>query len=57
MIDNLSNLIHNANSFKRETLEARMQSVGVKNIARMELFLWDLEIFLQLQNILGDKLA
>jgi len=41
----------------RETLEARMQTVGVKNIARMELFLWDLEIFLQLQNILGDKLA
>ena len=51
------NLIHDPNCFRRETLEARMKAVGVKNIARMELFLWDLEIFLQLQNILGEKLV
>ena len=51
------NYIHDLNCFKRETLEARMKVVGVKNIARMELFLWDLEIFLQLQKILGEKLV
>jgi len=34
-----------------------MARVGVKNIVRMELFLWDLEIFLQLQKILGDRLV
>ncbi|MDW7659086.1 MAG: nucleotidyl transferase AbiEii/AbiGii toxin family protein [Bacillota bacterium] len=57
MTEKLSNLIHDKNCFKRETLETRMQLVGVKNIARMELFLWDLEIFLQLQKILGEKLV
>ena len=50
MKGDLPNLIHNPSCFLRETLEKRMQSVGVKNIARMELFFWDLEIFLQLQN-------
>jgi len=53
--DNL-NIIHDLSCFRRETLEARMHMVGVKNIARMELFLWDLEIFLQLQSVLGEKL-
>lgn len=53
----LLNLIHNPACFSRETLEDRMARVGVKNIVRMELFLWDLEIFLQLQKILGDRLV
>lgn len=51
------NLIHDSNCFKRDVLEERMNMVGVKNIARMELFLWDLEIFLQLQKILVEKLV
>ena len=45
----LPNLIHNPTCFLRETLEDRMARVGVKNIVRMELFLWDRKIFLQLQ--------
>jgi len=53
----LPSLIHNPTCFSRETLEDRMAKVGVKNIVRMELFLWDLEIFLQLQKILGDRLV
>ncbi len=53
----LPNLIHNPTCFSRETLEDRMARMGVKNIVRMELFLWDLEIFLQLQKILGDRLV
>lgn len=57
MTTEYSNLIHDSNCFKRETLEARMKKVGIKNIARMELFLWDLEIFLQLQKTLGEKLV
>lgn len=57
MEKNIPNLIHDANCFHRETLEARMREVGVKNIARMELFLWDLEIFLQLQRVLKERLV
>lgn len=39
-------LFHDESVFQRETLEARMKAFGFKNIARMELFLWDLEIYL-----------
>lgn len=50
-------LMHGEQCFKRETLIQRMQLLGLKNIVRMELFLWDLEIFLQIQNILKERIA
>lgn len=50
-------LMHGEQCFKRETLTQRMQLLGLKNIVRMELFLWDLEIFLQIQNILKERIA
>ena len=46
---NYKKLFHDEAAFKRETLEERMQDYGFKNMGRMELFLWDLELFLQIQ--------
>lgn len=34
-----------------------MELFGFKNIARMELFLWDLELFLQIQKRLGSHIV
>ncbi len=51
------NLIHHETCFLRETLESRMELYGLRNIVRMELFLWDLEIFLQIQDILKDRVV
>lgn len=56
MVD-YNKLIHDESSFKRETLEKRMQEYGFKNMGRMELFLWDLEIFLQIQNRLNERVV
>ena len=50
-------LFHNENAFRRETLEARMLDYGFKNIAKMELFLWDLELYLQIQKRLGERVV
>ena len=50
-------LFHEEKDFSRETFAARMEEFGFKNMARMELFLWDLELFLQIQNILGDRIV
>ena len=50
-------LFHDSKAFLRETLSERMQIYGFKNIGRLELFLWDLEIFLQIQSILGDRIV
>lgn len=49
-------LFHKEEAFQRETFQKRMEEFGFKNIARMELFLWDLELFLHIQKILGDKI-
>ena len=49
-------LIHKEEAFQRETFQKRMEEFGFKNMARMELFLWDLELFLHIQKILGDKI-
>lgn len=51
------NLFHDEIAFQRETFEERMQQYGFKNMGRMELFLWDLELFLQIQKILGDRIV
>lgn len=50
-------LYHDEAAFRRETLEARMQDYGFKNMGRMELFLWDLELFLQIQDRLSDRVV
>lgn len=50
-------LFHDEVAFQHETLETRMQNYGFKNMGRMELFLWDLELFLQMQDRLGDRVV
>ena len=47
------NLFHDKAAFERECLQQRMELYGFKNMARMELFLWDLELFLQIQKSLS----
>lgn len=49
--------LHEEKDFLRETFLARMEEFGFKNIARMELFLWDLELFLHIQKILGNRIV
>ncbi len=49
-------LFHKEEAFQRETFQKRMEEFAFKNMARMELFLWDLELFLHIQKILGDKI-
>lgn len=49
-------LFHKEEAFQRETFQKRIEEFGFKNMARMELFLWDLELFLHIQKILGDKI-
>lgn len=49
-------LFHKEEAFQRETFQKRMEEFEFKNMARMELFLWDLELFLHIQKILGDKI-
>ncbi len=50
-------LIHSPDSFKRARLLSRQKQLGFNNLARMELFLWDLEIYLQVQSLLKDKVV
>jgi len=50
-------LIHDRKCFDRDTLAARLAKLKFNSLARMELFLWDLEIFLQIQAILQDKIV
>lgn len=50
-------LYHDKEAFRRETYSDRMKLYGFKNMARLELFLWDLELFLQIQELLGDRIV
>ena len=50
-------LIHDRKCFDRDTLAERLEKLKFNSLARMELFLWDLEIFLQIQAILKDKIV
>lgn len=43
-------------SFTRTEVEKRMVEGGFNSLARFELFIWDLEMFLQLQKKLGDRI-
>jgi len=51
-----SKLILEKESFSRKEIEKRMADGGFNSLAKFELFVWDLEMFLQLQKELGDKL-
>ena len=53
---NEKNLMLDKKSFERPQVEKRMSDGRFKSIARFELFIWDMEIFLQLQSKLGDKI-
>ena len=50
-------LFHDKTAFERECLQQRMEMYGFKNMSRMELFLWDLELFLQIQKRLGEHVV
>ncbi|MHB8128279.1 MAG: nucleotidyl transferase AbiEii/AbiGii toxin family protein, partial [Mobilitalea sp.] len=50
-------LINKPKAFLRESFEVRMEEHGFKNIERMEKFLWDLELFQQIQKELGDRIV
>ena len=50
-------LIHDRKCFERDTLAERLGQFKFNSLARMELFLWDLEIFLQIQALLKDKIV
>lgn len=53
---NEDKLILEKEAFTRENIEKRMQDGGFNSLAKFELFVWDLEMFLQLQRVLGDKI-
>lgn len=53
---NEENLILEKEVFNRATIEKRMTDGGFNSLAKFELFIWDLEMFLQFQKILGDKI-
>lgn len=57
MRDYKDKLKNKPESFLRETFEIRMQEHGFKNMERMEKFLWDLELFQQIQEKLGDRIV
>ena len=42
--------------FSRSEIEKRMTDGGFNALSKFELFIWDLEMFLQLQKKLGDKI-
>jgi len=50
-------LIHDRKCFERNTLTERLEQLKFNSLGRMELFVWDLEIFLQIQALLKDKIV
>lgn len=50
-------LIHDKKCFHRNALTKRLREMGFNNLARMELFLWNLEIYLHIQDFLGAKVV
>lgn len=53
---NKDNIILEKEVFSRSEIEKRMTDGGFNSLSKFELFIWDLEMFLQLQNKLGDKI-
>ena len=57
MRDIKNKLFHPQLDFTRDSFEKRIATYGFKNIARIELFIWDLELFLQIQDILKERIV
>lgn len=53
---NQDNLILEKEVFIRSEIEKRMEDGGFNSLSKFELFIWDLEMFLQIQKKLGDKI-
>lgn len=53
---NKNNIILEKEVFLRSEIEKRMTDGGFNSLSKFELFIWDLEMFLQLQKKLGDKI-
>jgi predicted nucleotidyltransferase component of viral defense system len=53
---NEENLMLEKDIFLRTEIEKRMTVGGFNSLAKFEIFIWDLEMFLQLQKKLGDKI-
>ncbi|MDD2401879.1 MAG: nucleotidyl transferase AbiEii/AbiGii toxin family protein [Clostridia bacterium] len=53
---NQENLILEKDIFMRTEIEKRMTDGGFNSLSKFELFIWDLEMFLQLQKKLGNKI-
>ncbi|MBR0576033.1 nucleotidyl transferase AbiEii/AbiGii toxin family protein [Proteiniclasticum sp. BAD-10] len=53
---NTKNIILEKDVFLRSEIEKRMAEFGFNSLSKFELFIWDLEIFLQLQKKLGDNI-
>ena len=54
---NTDNLILEKSAFERKNIEMRMANGGFNSITKFELFIWDLEMFLQIQKRLGDSIV
>ena len=50
------NIILEKDVFLRAEIEKRITDGGFNSLSKFELFIWDLEMFLQLQKKLGDKI-
>lgn len=50
-------LIHPGDCFDQSTILERKNKLGLTNEARMELFIWDLEIFCQIYKRLGNRVV
>ena len=53
---NTKNLILEPEVFDRNMIEQRMIEGGFNSLSKFELFIWDLEMFLQIQKRLGAKI-
>ncbi len=54
---NYSNLFHSEHYFSKSTFDEHKNKYKFNNLERIEIFLWDLELFLQIQNCLKDKIV
>jgi hypothetical protein len=54
---NTKQLIHPVEEFLRENIEKKKLQFNFPQTSKVELFLWDLELFAQLQRRLGDKVV
>jgi len=53
---NKDNIILEKEVFLRSEIEKRMTDGGFNSLSKFELFIWDLEMFLQLQKKIGDNI-